>query len=62
MSFYIFIISVEKVTCTDLFYTILKRIFVMARTTGRKRFWFQQTRDQKSETKITIKQTQQLIK
>lgn len=34
----------------------------MARTTGRKRFWFQQTRDQKTETKITIKQTQQLTK
>lgn len=32
----------------------------MARTTGRKRFWFQQTRDQK--TKITLQQTKQLIK
>jgi hypothetical protein len=30
----------------------------MARTTGRKRFWFQNTRDQKSETKETMKQTQ----
>ena len=34
----------------------------MARTTGRKRFWFQQSRDQKSETTNTIKHTQQLTK
>lgn len=27
----------------------------MARTTGRKRFWFQQNREQKVETKNTIK-------
>jgi len=26
----------------------------MARTTGRKRFWFQQTRDLKTETKDSI--------
>jgi len=32
----------------------------MARTTGRKRFWFQQSRDQISETKDTIQQPQQL--
>lgn len=34
----------------------------MARTTGRKRFWFQQNRIQKSETNHTIKHTQQLTK
>lgn len=38
----------------------------MARTTGRKRFWFQQNRELKSETKSetknTIKQALQLIK
>ncbi|MFT6985667.1 MAG: hypothetical protein ACJAT7_001482 [Psychromonas sp.] len=34
----------------------------MARATGRKRFWFQQSRDQISETKNTIKQSQQLTK
>jgi len=33
----------------------------MARTTGRKRFWFQQSRDQKSETK-NIKHSARLTK
>ena len=33
----------------------------MARTTGRKRFWFQQTRDQNTETK-NIKQSIRLTK
>jgi hypothetical protein len=30
----------------------------MARATGRKRFWYHQNRDQLSETKNTIKQSQ----
>lgn len=34
----------------------------MARTSGRKRFWFHQTRDPKSETTNTIKYTSQLNK
>lgn len=34
----------------------------MARTTGRKRFWFYQNRDQKPETTNTNKHTQQLNK
>lgn len=33
----------------------------MARTTGRKRFWFQQNRELK-QTENNIKQTQQLTK
>lgn len=37
---------------------------LMARTTGRKRFWFQQNREvaETLETKNTIKKTQQIIK
>ena len=34
----------------------------MARTTGRKRFWFQQSRNQNPETINTVKPTQQLTK
>jgi len=32
----------------------------MARATGRKRFWYHQSRDQLTETKNTIKPSQEL--
>ena len=57
---FIFLLLALKFKTVLVILLYIKRKFVMARTTGRKRFWFQQSRDQISETKDTIQQPQQL--